>query len=513
LTSRLYDDVPSSRGDVRRHGVAVHHRERISTLSTTEHRDTSDGGTSPGPTTRLARFLATTTLADIPEDVLERSAHITLDGIGCALVGAHLPWSERAVDGVAALESGGPAAVIGWGLDLTATAAALLNSTFIQGFELDDYHELGPLHSASVVLPAVFATASALDNDVTGAEMALAIAIGFEVGPRIGAAMRGHAMLGHGWHSGAVYGGLAAAAAAAKLRGLDADGFEDALGIASTQASGLMSAQFESMVKRMNHAFGARNGVLAAALADSGFTGIKDVLERPYGGFFAMFADDHPTNVEEVAAELGERWEILRVLVKPYASGGTTHPVIDAILRARNQLGIRESDVRAITIRLTHDSFHHNGWRLERPTTSIGAQLNVAYVAAVAMLDGAVFVPQFTPSRLEAEDVWSLIERTEVINDPEVDALAKRSGTPRATRVSIACTDGRMVELEVLEARGTRSLALSNEEIREKFRGLVTELTGAPRAAAIEEQVLALAEADSANDLLELLRAHVEPLD
>jgi aconitate decarboxylase len=169
--------------------------------------------------------------------------------------------------------------------------------------------------------------------------------------------------------------------------------------------------------------------------------------------------------------------------------------------------------VRSITIRLTHDSFQHNGWRLERPTTTIGAQLNVAYVAAVALLDGAVFVPQFTPSRIDADDVWSLIERTEVINDPDVDALAVSSGTPRAARVSIERTDGRVEEVEVLEARGTKSLALTNEEIREKFRGLVSDVTGPPRAAAIEQSVLSLAEAPSADELMDLLREPVEPLD
>ncbi|HEY5272551.1 MAG TPA: MmgE/PrpD family protein [Acidimicrobiales bacterium] len=465
---------------------------------------------TPGPTTRLATFLATSRLGDIPAAVMTRAAHITLDGIGCALVGAHLPWSARAVEAVSRLESAGPAVVVGWDRGLTPTAAALLNGTFIQGFELDDYHELGPLHSASVVLPAAFATTSALERQVSGAELALAIALGFEVGPRLGVAMRGHAMLGHGWHSGAVYGGLAAAVAAAKLRGLDAGGFEDAISIAGTQASGLMSAQFESMVKRMNHAFGARNGVLAAALAESGFTGIKDVLEREYGGFFAMFADDHLTDVDAVSADLGKRWELMNILVKPYASGGTTHPVADALLRARNELGIRAENIASMTIRLTHDSFQHNGWRLERPTTSIGAQLNVAYVAAVALLDGAVFVPQFSSSRMDADDVWSVIYRTVVIHDVDVDELAARSATPRATRVSIERIDGSTEELEVLEAKGTRNLALSNAEIRSKFHGLVTELIGQSRADEIERRTLGLIELDSAEDLIGLLAEGVK---
>lgn len=359
------------------------------------------------------------------------------------------------------------------------------------------------------LLPAVFSTASSLEMEPTGEAIALAIALGFEVGPRIGIAMRGHAMLGHGWHSGAVYGGLAAAAASAKLRGLDANGIEHALGIAATQASGLMSAQFDSMVKRMNHAFGARNGVLAAALAAHGFTGIQDVLERPYGGFMSMFADDHPTDVAAITTGLGESWEISNILVKPYASGGTTHPVADALLQARDEFGVRPDEVRSITIRLTHDAFQHNGWRLERPVTSIGAQLNVAYVGAVALIDGAVFVSQFTPERMDSDDVWSVIDRTVVITDAEVDELAKRSGTPRATRVSIELTDGRTIEIEVLEAKGTRNRALSNEEMRAKFRGLVGDLVGEERTTAIEHEALGLCDRPSGSALVELLAASV----
>src|ERR1700712_2265733 len=93
-----------------------------------------------------------------------------------------------------------------------------------------------------------------------------------------------------GWHSGAVFGPSAAATAASKLMHLPANLIEDAVGIACTQACGLMSAQFESDVKRMQHGFAARNGLLAAVLAKGGYVGIKKVYEREYGGFLDMFS-------------------------------------------------------------------------------------------------------------------------------------------------------------------------------------------------------------------------------
>ena len=112
-------------------------------------------------------------------------------------------------------------------------------------------------------------------------------------------------MITRGWHSGVVFGTLSAAASAGSLYGLDAAGFEDALGMAATQSCGLMSAQFESMVKRMQHGFASRNGLTAAALAASGYVGIKRVFEREYGGWLAVFGECHHPDASQIYAGLG----------------------------------------------------------------------------------------------------------------------------------------------------------------------------------------------------------------
>src|ERR1700684_3205038 len=106
----------------------------------------------PAATTgRLATWVAKTTLDDVPASVRDRAKHLVLDGIGCALVGAQLPWSRIGVEGVTALDDAGDSVLVGWGGRATsATSAAMVNSSFIQGFELDDYHPLAPVprHSA-----------------------------------------------------------------------------------------------------------------------------------------------------------------------------------------------------------------------------------------------------------------------------------------------------------------------------------------------------------------------------
>lgn len=154
---------------------------------------------------------------------------------------------------------------------ISPVQAALINSTFIQSFELDDWHMNAPLHSNAIIIPALFAAAQhtttsskVTSSPISGANLLLSTIVGYETGPRVGLALHGSNMLSTGWHSGAVFGPPAAAAAVSKMLEFEPGMIEDALGISCTQAGGLMSAQFESMVKRMQHGFAARNGLFAA---------------------------------------------------------------------------------------------------------------------------------------------------------------------------------------------------------------------------------------------------------
>ena len=175
-----------------------------------------------GPTGRLATWLAATTLDDVPSRVRERAKYLLLDGVGCAMVGAQLPVSRIGVEGLTAIDPAGPAALIGWGEQTTSPqSAAMLNSSFIQGFELDDFHPEAPLHSNSLVVPAMLAAVPHLGR-VSGERLLLGAILGYETGPRVGLALGGLDMLSRGWHSGVVFGPLAAAASVGSLYGLDA---------------------------------------------------------------------------------------------------------------------------------------------------------------------------------------------------------------------------------------------------------------------------------------------------
>lgn len=467
---------------------------------------TSTPPTDPtGPTGRLATWLSELTLEEVPESVRDRAKALILDGLGCALVGAQLPWSRIATTLVHRLEGQGVHPVIGTGLCTSAPGAALLNGTFIQGFELDDFHPMAPLHSASLVLPALLACLAG-ERRVSGKEWLLAAIAGFETGPRVGLALHGGQMLSRGWHSGSVFGTHASAAAAGKLIGLDAAQFEDALGLAGTQSCGLMAAQYEAMSKRMHHGLSARNGLYAAHLASGGYTGIKRVFEREYGGFLSTFGEGHDPDAAQIASELGQRWETQRIVMKAYAAMGGLHAPLDCLFELLDQHPFAAAEVKSIECDVSHAVYHHGWWELQRPITPIAAQMNIGYALAVAVIDRAAMVAQFAPPRIDRDDVWQLIPKIRARHDPEID-----QGGPLKrgmARMRVALLDGTQLEHMVPMPRSI-SQPMTTAAVTAKFHTLTRDLMERRRAEDIVVAVLGLDALDDMQPLIDLLAPEV----
>lgn len=453
-----------------------------------------------GVTGRLCAWLADFRLESVPTETLDRAKDLILDGLGCALVGARLPWSRTAVEAMARLEGPGPATLIGWDRGLCAPAAALLNGTFIQGFELDDFHPLGPLHSASLLLPALLALSDL--QPVSGREFLRAAVAGFEVGPRVGMALHGAQMLSRGWHSGAVFGTHAAAVASGVVLGLDAARFEDALGLAGTQSGGLMAAQYEAMCKRMHHGFAARAGLTAACLVAGGYTGIKRVFERDYGGFLSVFGEGHAPEAERIVSGLGERWETQRITIKPYAAMGALHAPLDALFELARRRPLKAHEIARMDVHMSHAAYHHGWWPLQRPITPIAAQMNVGYALAAATLDGAAMVRQFAPDRIDRDDVWALIPRITAHHEAAFDAGGP-AGRGR-TRLTIRFTDGSEETVELAAPR-TATQPLDGAGVEAKFRTLTDGIVEDGRREAIRSLVRGLEDVADMRELTRLL--------
>ena len=454
-----------------------------------------------GPTGKLATWVADLTLADVPQNVVERAKHLLLDGIGCALIGSQLPWSRVATGAVLDLENKGDVVVIGTGQSTSGPAAAVLNGTFIQGFELDDFHPVAPVHSCSLVIPALLSTVVAQSGATTGADFLIGAIAGFEVGPRVGYALHGTQMLDRGWHSGPVFGTHSAAMASGKLRKLSPAQLEDALGLAGTQSAGLMAAQYEAMSKRMHHGFAARNGFYAAGLAAANYTGIKRVFERAYGGFLSVFGEGHNPDASLLTEQLGERWETSIIMVKSYAVMGGLHGAVDAARQLRQS--VDPDDISKIVITVGETIYKHGWWKPERPLTAIGAQMNIGYATAAALLDGNALPEQFTAARLDADDIWSLIDVTDVHLD---ESLADGPLTERfRTDLEVTTRDGGVHQVRVVAPHGAPWDPVTNDELVTKFHALADRVTSRQRADAIERAVVGLEDLDDVAGLIDLL--------
>jgi aconitate decarboxylase len=419
-------------------------------------------------TRRIAEFVSGLTYDAVPLEVRERIKLLILDSLGCAIYGAHTPWCEILLGMLSEVDQTRTTSVWGSKARLSSPHAALVNGTAVQGFELDDVHRHGVLHVGAVTLPALIAVAENHAR-LSGREFLAAAVAGYEIGPRVGICM-GQEHIGQGWHSGATLGVFSAAAAAARGLKLDPERTVHALGIAGTQAAGLMAAQFGSMVKRMHAGRSSQSGLYGALLAQKGFTGIIDVFEAPYGGFCTTFSRSTDRfDMAELSAGLGERFETMRIALKFYSCVGSNHTSLDALRAIRARRPFTLDDLSRIVIHGSQVTVDHVGWAY-RPEGLTSAQLNLPFCVATLLLRGDVFVDEFTPEAVHDESRIALSRKVEVVHDPAITALGSRFR--HKVRVEVHFTDGSREE-ETREApRGSEQSFAGPDEIVEKFRKL-----------------------------------------
>ncbi len=456
------------------------------------------------PYTRgLAAFVAGLRYEAIPPAVIERVKLLILDSLGCALYGAGLPWSRILMDTLARVDRTAGVRVWGTGRRLSAPHAALVNGTLVQGFELDDVHRQGVLHVGAVTLPPLVAV-SEVAPPMDGRRFLTAAVAGYEVGPRVGLCM-GPEHIGQGWHSGATVGVFSAAAAAAAGLGLSEAATVHALGIAGTQSAGLMAAQYGAMVKRMHAGRAAQSGLYGALLAEAGFTGIVNVFESEYGGFCTTFSRSRDRfDLRQLTRGLGERFETMRVSLKFYACVGSNHTTLDAIRRIQARRPFAAGDVREITVHGSQVTVDHVGWPY-RPDGLTAAQLNLPFSVATLLLEGDVFVDQFSEQAVTDERRIALSRKVKVVHDPAI--TAKGSASRHEVRVEVRLADGATLTEAVTAPRGSEQSFATEAEVVEKFEKLAAHAIPAARSARLRDAVLGLDRLEDAAELARLLTA------
>jgi 2-methylcitrate dehydratase PrpD len=444
-------------------------------------------GSSDNPHTRaIAQFIATLRYEDIPPEVVARIKLLILDSLGCALYGSALEWSRILRRTLAQVDTTAGCRVWGTSERLSAPHAALVNGTLIQSFELDDVHRQGVLHVGAVTLPPLIAVTE-LRPSLTGRDFLRAAVAGYEIGPRVGKCM-GPQHIGQGWHSGATVGVFSAAAGAAAALGLDADQAVHALGIAGTQSAGLMAAQYGAMVKRMHAGRAAQSGLYGALLAANGFTGIVDVFESPYGGFCTTFSRSNDRfDQNELSSGLGREWETLRISLKFYSCVGSNHTTLDAIRMMQEKIPFGPDDVDGIVVHGSHVTVEHVGWPYE-PQGLTSAQLNLPFCVATLLLEGDVFVGQFSDEVVNDKDRIALSRKVRVVHDP---AITERGSNYRhMVHVEVKLKNGARLEETVEAPRGSERSFASEADIVGKFMKLATHMLARDKADAVVNAVL-----------------------
>lgn len=449
----------------------------------------------------MADFVSSLRYEDIPAEVIDRIKLLILDSLGCAVFGAELPWSHILMDTLAETDGSGACAIWGTPLRLSAPHAALVNGTLVQGFELDDVHRVGVLHVGAVTLPGVLAVAE-MRPGLSGREFLTAAVAGYEIGPRVGMCM-GQEHIGQGWHSGATVGVFSACAGAARALRLTADQVVHALGIAGTQSAGLMAAQFGAMVKRMHAGRSAQSGLYGALLAERGFTGITDVFENEYGGFCTTFSRSTDRfDRAELIAGLGSRWEVMRIALKFYSCVGSNHTTLDALRAMQREHPFGLADIERITVHGSRVTADHVGWPYV-PQGLTSAQLNLPYCVATLLLDGDVFVDQFTEAKVADPERIRVSRLVSVVEDPAITARGK--AFRHMVRVEVRLRDGTVLT-ETREApEGSEHSFASADTVVAKFRKLAGRRIGETAAERIVDAIMGAERLDDAAILPRLM--------
>lgn len=434
------------------------------------------GGTAvaPGLTRALAEFVVNGSYAALPGEVIELGKKSLLDGLGLALAGGRaksgaLVESYLSSLGFAATGGGG-STVIGTALRLPVRFAAFANGVAIHADDFDDTQlSLAPdrvygllTHPTVPVLPGVLAQAEA--DDRSGRDLLLAYHLGVEVECKVAEAIHPRHYQ-QGFHSTGTCGPFGAAAALAKLRGLDVGGTCRALGIAGAESSGLRE-NFGTMTKPFQAGHAAESGVVAADLAALGWTAAEDILEAARGFFQAAGGGFDPGSI---VGKLGQPWTFQTpgVSIKPYPSGSLTHPGMTEMARLIREHGLTAGGVARVEVGTNRNMptalIHH------QPRTDLQAKFSMEFcMAALLTTGGKAGLTEFSDEFVNRPDVQDLLRRVRFYVNPEAEAAGYDKMT---TIIDVFLRDGRKVSGRADFGKGSPQNPMSYAEVADKFRG------------------------------------------
>jgi 2-methylcitrate dehydratase PrpD len=452
-----------------------------------------------GPTAALAKFAAEVSLDAVPLDLRKRLKECLLDFVGNAAFAAAFAESSPAFRaGVLALgQGGGNSTVVGEHAGYGTLQAALLNGAFAHTLDFDDTNVWGVLHPGAPVIAAAMVEAERLE--ASGERFLLALAAGYEVAVRVGAAL-GQTAYDRGFHVTSVAGLFGAVAAAGRLRRLDADQLANAFGVALSKAAGSMQyLDNGAWNKRLHPGFAAHDALLALGFAQAGVLGATAPLEGRYG---LLTGYSNKATPEAMTDRLGTWWPSSQTALKPYPSCRLTHGAIEATQQLRRKPRLQDSaalaralqDGRRLQVRISPKASQIVGEPLPNkvhPLNIVDAQFSVYFQTAVAWLDG--------------KNAWQSYER---IGADDIKALCGAIDVAVDETLPLAGAEVTFGELAVRieEPLGEDSRPFDGAPLREKFDSLAIPVFGEARAAEIAARIAAIEDEAVVGRLIGLFR-------
>ena len=417
----------------------------------------------------------------LSDHVVSHARRLLLDSIGIAVASTGQDFGRRFQNLPRdAVEKGSTA--LGLPGRFPAERAALINGVLAHGLDFDDTYQPGFVHIGSIVIPTVLAVAEEVgassDDTVT------AIVAGYEFSSRIGEAAP-RAFHKYGWHATPLCGAFASALVSGMLMGLSRDDVVTAIGIVGSFASGIQEFLRDGTdTKRLHTGWAAQAGISAARLAQIGFGGPARILEGHYGLYATHLREDDPVDHGAIVAELGERWNVTSLSIKPYPACHLMHAHIDAARRLVAQ-GAKPSEIVAIRAYIHETGLHVVGEPADakkRPRTPYGAQFSLPYGVAIGFADAdrTVDLTSFSQERLEDPELLRLAGITECLLDEESQVPRYLDGA-----VEVDLADGRTLHERETINRGSPERPLEDAELEEKFVANV-RIAGVPEEASRE---------------------------
>lgn len=429
----------------------------------------------------LAEYVAQAKFENLPAEVVQRAKQLLLDHVGVALLSTRTEWGRIALKYAQEFSAVDECTVYGQTWKSSAQHAALANGLCAHGYELDDSYEGGFCHPGAPTIPAALAVVEKRRG--SGRDLLLSMAMGYEVMGRISRALGRELNKVH--HATAQVGVFGATAAAARAMGLDSDRTTNALGLAGSMASGLMEFTEDpkgTMVKRLYGGWPSQSGVAAAWLAAEGYTGPSSIIEGRFG-FLRSISPNF--QLASITAGLGEDYQVMHTVFKPYASCRAFHPMVEGIVELREAHGLTAENLERLDVGVRESIMRQQV--VYEPESMMAAQYSMPFTAALTFYRDLADPDCYEGDVVSDPAVLATAGKIHAHLDPEID------GYPRyAARIKAQFKNGRTITVDAYDHRGTEQKPFSNEDVVYKFGKTTAKVLSASSARRIIDAIAAL---------------------